>query len=231
MRFAGLILMFALSGFAAAPLGNISSLIGTAQVYSVQRNVWKPAKMGQALYANDTLRTGAESRLEVKSVNGGFIRIDENSLIILAPAKDGQKVTLAGGKVWANMRKIVGTQRKFEVYTPTATASIRGTVFRVNAGTDSATDVLVYQGKVDVGPGDALRDKNEQSKAERQEVDGPVEVSGPTEVSLEDWVSIVAGQQISVQKDGSYEKSKFDQAVDARQSWVKYNQERDSSEQ
>ncbi len=226
-----LVLLIVVPCLAADQFGNISNLIGTAQVFSARRKAWKPAAMGQPLYVSDTVRTGVESRLELKSANGGIVRIDEKSLILIASVNDNeQRLEMAGGKVWANMRKIVGSKRKFEVYTPTAAAAIRGTIFRVNSGSDSTTDVLVYQGKVDVGPGQALK-QQEAAKDERREVDGPTEVEGPTEISLEDWVSIIAGQQISVRKDGSYEKSKFDSKIDGRDGWVAYNQQRDSQQE
>jgi hypothetical protein len=60
------------------------------------------------------------------------------------------------------------------------------------------------------------------------EVQGPVEVQGPREVSMEEWYEIVkAQQQILIKPDGSYQKSDFNLADDAKSSWVKWNMERD----
>ena len=61
----------------------------------------------------------------------------------------------------------------------------------------------------------------------RKEIGGPQEIPGPFEVSLMDWVSIVKGQQIDIQKNGKYNKFRFDQKKDAQDEWVKFNQERD----
>ena len=61
-----------------------------------------------------------------------------------------------------------------------------------------------------------------------QYVQGPQQVQGPKQVTLEEWVEIVkAQQQIVIKPDGSYQKSDFNLAEDSKNSWVKWNQERD----
>ena len=71
---------------------------------------------------------------------------------------------------------------------------------------DSSTAVRVFEGTVSVGPSDALKKAIKEKKVappgEPTEVPGPEEVPGPYEVTLEQWRSIVAGQQISVRTDG-----------------------------
>lgn len=230
-RFVIILVFLSFQFIMAQSLGVLNSLVGEVKVFSAQHKTWGAGRLNQELYQNDKVKTAVESRAEINLANNGIIRIDENSEILLSPqnrAKD-QKVQLASGKIWANMKKIISQKRKFEIQTPTATASIRGTVFRVDEASDSSADVLVYNGKVDVGPSDSLKKQLETAKKSqnRQEVEGPTEIEGPTEVSLEAWVSIVAGQQISVQPNGSYKKFEFDQKEDAKNNWVKYNLEQD----
>lgn len=228
-----LVLLFFLSLTAtnvyAQQFGVITETMGKVTIFSARRKAWRPARLKQKLTVKDRVKTGDESRVEIKCANGGVVRIAENTELQLASLTKagGSEVTLQKGKVWMNMKKIITKKRRFKVTTPTASAAIRGTVFRVDAGQDSSADVLVYEGKVAVGPGAELQQQINNEKEGRHEVAGPQEVAGPTEVSLETWISIVAGMQISVRKDGSYEKFQFDQAQDRMNEWVKYNLEKD----
>jgi hypothetical protein len=49
-------------------------------------------------------------------------------------------------------------------------------------------------------------------------------------VSLDQWVRIVAGQQIEVRADGKYYKSKIDNQIDQKDDWVAWNRQRDGVE-
>lgn len=65
--------------------------------------------------------------------------------------------------------------------------------------------------------------KQEAKKQEHVEVPGPEEIPGPYEVSLEQWLTIVAGQKISVRKDGKFAKEKMDMAAAEKEKFVKKN--------
>ncbi|KMQ52822.1 hypothetical protein CHISP_0043 [Chitinispirillum alkaliphilum] len=119
---------------------------------------------------------------------------------------------------------VVSDKESVIVQTPTATAGIRGSVFRVDVENDSSTDVLVYQGTVVVRP-EALnqRDAGRRQTGKRQELEGPEGIEGPREVTLEDWITIVAGQQLRVDRSGSFSAWHFDRKRDAENRWVNYN--------
>ena len=144
--------------------GTVQSIIGKAQLCTAKGHTWKPARLGTKIAIGDSIKTALESSLEIALTIGGVVRVAENTTICVGTTAKGDKSTgvqVSHGKVWANMKKIVGTGAQFEVGTPTAVAAIRGTVFRVNASQDSTTDVLVYQGKVAVGPGEALKNSDD----------------------------------------------------------------------
>lgn len=65
--------------------------------------------------------------------------------------------------------------------------------------------------------------KKQEAKKEHVEVPGPEEIPGPYEVSLEQWLTIVAGQKISVRKDGKFAKEKMDMAKAEKEKFVKKN--------
>jgi hypothetical protein len=117
--------------------------------------------------------------------------------------------------VWVNMQKIAKAKSTFELASPTAVAAIRGTSYLLDTKADSSTSVSVYNGTVDVGPSEGLAQNLKQQKQVTPpdgptEVPGPEEVPGPYEVSLEQWRAIVAGQKISVRKDGKFSQESFD---------------------
>jgi hypothetical protein len=223
------------ASFAAEPAGTIQSITGAADQNLARAPGWKPARVRGKVFLNDQLRTGTESSAELLWANGGVLRIAELSTLAVTEQPKEENSTEPGvkalkGRVWANMQKISNTGKKFSIESPTAVAGIRGTVFRVDVGADSSTDVLVYEGKVAVGPGTALKqDTTKKDTSARKEIEGPGEVEGPQEVTLEKWVTIVAGQQIRVEKSGSFKTWQFDRSKDSTDTWVKFNLERDKA--
>jgi len=179
----------------------------------------------------DRIQTVKAEVVEVTLKDGSVLRIaEESDVAILVPGKNAVSASVKSGKIWANIKKLSKRNASFEVTSGTATAAIRGTVVRMdNVPQDSMTKVLVYDGKVDVGPGANLAAQQQPAAqpGERKEVPGPQEIPGPFEVSLMEWVSIVKGQQINIRPDGKYHKFEFDQQKDAGDAWVKFNLERD----
>jgi hypothetical protein len=102
----------------------------------------------------------------------------------------------------------------------------------MNAGADSSTQVLVYEGNVAVSPAsDAGSQQPGMGAAPGppRQVPGPQQVAPPTQVSMQQWFEIIkAQQQIVVRPDGSYAKSDFNMENDAKLEWVQWNKERDA---
>ncbi len=221
-------------------IGRINFILGNKQDIKVHhpgfRN-WLGARLYSPVYDGDRLKTLSESRCEIKMNQKGTIRIGENADFTLKPAAPGKKSSsvLRKGRLWASIKGLFN-KRRFQIRTPTAVCSVRGTIYRIDA--DSSTKVLVYDGSVDVGPLSFAEDDSTQQKPRQQQqplrkptqISGPTQVPGPFEVSLEDWVRIVAGQQIEVRADGKYHKSKINNNVDAEDEWVKWNKSRDRVE-
>lgn len=229
-----ILFLLMVTSFALEPAGTIQNITGTVEHNLSRAPGWKPARLRAKVFLNDQLRTQTESSTELIWANGGILRMAEQSSLTVAeqPKEENSPdpgLKVLKGRVWANMQKISNTGKKFSVESPTAVAGIRGTIFRVDVGADSSTDVLVYEGKVAVGPGAALQDTTKKDTTGRKEVEGPGEVEGPQEVTLEKWVTIVAGQQIRVEKSGTFKTWQFDQSKDSTDTWVKYNLDRDKA--
>lgn len=231
-------LLLMLASFAYAQeskIGNISFFIGRPQDVQIKHKsdkTWCNAGLKMTVRNADKIRTRAESRCEVKLLEGSVVRIGENSEFEFTDAsvkKSSKKVKarLKRGKIWSNITRLRAKQEGFQIKTPTAVCAVRGTIYRIDA--DSSTKCLVYAGVVDVGPtsfwGQSQAGKSKSLKP--VEVPGPYEIPPPYEVSLEEWVRIVKGFQIVVRPDGKFAKSRFDKAQDAKLDWVRWNKQRD----
>lgn len=231
------IFSFMLMNGAAAKeaIGHISFILGApgdVKIKHEDQNNWQAAKLKTEVFKADAIKTGEESRCEVKLKENSVIRIGENSVFEFTQAAISKsskeiKTELKSGRVWSNLIK--GKKNdEFQIKAPTAVCAVRGTIFRVDA--DTSTTCLVYDGSVDVGPVSFWgKPTSRTSKSlEPVEVPGPVEVPPPFEVSLDQWMEIVKGFQITVRPDGKFAKSRFDEKKDAAQDWVRWNIERDS---
>jgi hypothetical protein len=207
--------MIFIASASAQSAAKISLVEGQVSILKTGASDWVAARPNMPLAAGDQMYSRDESFAEVIYSNGAILRLAEKTKITIVAASDkSAKVRSGVGEVWVNMRKLVtSTGKEFELSTPTATAAIRGTVFHTATHADSSTDVSVYEGKVAVGPGDDIKNTNEKKQPQSQgsvEVSGPEEIPGPYEVSLDEWKNIVAGQRISVRKDGKFAQKRFD---------------------
>lgn len=212
----------------AEGMARISQLEGKAELMRVAADGWRPLRPNMPLQVGDQLYTRAESFVEITYSTGAVLRMDENTRLTITALSETAVKNVAGlGTVWVNMKKLVAHGKEFEVASPTATAAIRGTAFAMNTGKDSTTSVSVYDGTVAVGPksSDKAPDSPPASMFEgSHEVPGPQEIPGPYEVSLDEWVSIVAGQCITVRADGKFSQEKFDMKKAAQDDFIKKNE-------
>lgn len=210
-------------------VAKIKTIEGRAGVLREGAEDWRTGKPGMPLKVGDAVYAEKESFVELVYVSGGVVRLDEKSKIIIEESTSTSTKTRTGiGNVWVNMQKLIGVKKEFAVSSPTATAAIRGTVFHMKTHDDSSTDVSVHQGKVSVGPSAALKSrlgarKKVPTGLAPGEVPGPEEIPGPYEVSLDQWRMIVAGQMLSVRKDGKFSQEPFTKEQAERDDFVKKN--------
>ncbi len=214
-------------GFAGS-VAKVKRIEGKVSILKKGAANWRDARVNMPVNVGDEIYSREESFAELVYTTGAVIRLDEKTKVTIdeVTAK-GTKSSTPIGNIWANMRKLTMSKKEFELSSPTATAAIRGTVFHMNTKEDSSTDISVYEGKVAVGPTKGKK-KPAQPKG-RHEIQGPTEIPGPYEVTLDQWRMIVAGQMISVNKEGKYSEKKFDAEKAAQDDFVKKNQELDRS--
>jgi hypothetical protein len=193
----------------------VAYLVGTVQVKRAGKTL--PARVSMDCKTGDTLVSSAASRMELRYPDNTLLRLDENARLVLTRRDGGSpEPTLWFGRIWANVKRLREGGTGFGVRTPTSVAAVRGTVFAVDAA-DSSSRVRLYEGKVDA----ASRQTDSLTRARGA-------TTGPKEISLEDWVHLLRGEEVSFQRDGSWSRSKFDIQLDLQDPWVRFNAVRDS---
>lgn len=149
---------------AAAPADRGQVATGRAVLTSMYGDVqvrhgaggYHPARLNEVLVPNDGVKTGSSSRAEISVGEGGYVRMDENSQLLIT-GLDAAGTTsfqaLVGG-IWVTIEKALGGASKFEVRMPSAVASVTGTVFRCEVGADGTSETYVYEGAVDIQAGE-----------------------------------------------------------------------------
>jgi hypothetical protein len=201
---------------------------------------WCPLKIGSSLSREDEVRTGEKTRIEIQLPDRSILRFDQKTTFkVKAVFFDSGtqsreiKVEMSVGKTWANVRKVFGSKKTFELASANAVAGVRDTVWRMNVAPDKSTLIRVYEGTVEVYNPFVKPDYSTQEggfKAPR-EVRGPQEIPRPyVEVSKEQWEQIVLTQmmQVIVPTVGKPGKpTSFSAEEDQADEWVRWNQKRD----
>lgn len=211
-------------------LAKVSFYLGEVGYRKAQSEEWTGLALQQSLFSGDAVRTGVESRLELKTGDEGFVmRIDENTELELTPQSletPGTRVKARGGRVWTNVRRMAASRNNITIETPTVLAAVRGTVFRIDVPDINNTILRVYEGEVEVQPNLAPP----PGEGGVREVEAPREIAPPREVSAQQWLEIVsANQQLSFTRGEKPVITEFDPEEDAQLDWVQWNRERDEA--
>jgi hypothetical protein len=149
MLIAGLAFLPGLCALFAQEAGEalIREISGTVEVKAPGAAAWAPASRGQALELGAFISTGFRSSALIAVGNSTLSvqPLTRLSLEELVRAGNAEKVdlNLRAGRVRANVRPPEGGTTEFTVRSPTATASVRGTIFEFNG-----TELRVAEGRV-----------------------------------------------------------------------------------
>ncbi len=133
----------------------LTSIYGDVQVRHGASG-YQAAKLNEVLAPSDAVKTGASSRAEISVGEGGYVRMDQNSQVLITALASGGTTSfqaLAGG-IWVTIERALSGSSKFEVRMPSAVASVTGTVFRCEVAEDGTSETYVYEGQVDVQAGE-----------------------------------------------------------------------------
>jgi len=134
--------------FSQTPQAVIQNFVGTVEVRQPGSQAWQPAVIGQTLSADTVISTGFRSTARI-SLGGSVVTVQPLTRLSLAELARNQnderiEVTLTTGRVRAEVRPAAGASRtEFTIRGPSATASVRGTVFEFDTVNLSVTEGTV----------------------------------------------------------------------------------------
>jgi hypothetical protein len=157
-----LTLFIANRAMAQTSAGSVTTLTGTVHVERARTRV--PATPGMALDVGDRIVTDANSRVTITLTDNSKLELDESTSLVIDQQMVGAnsrntKLSLFTGVVRSFVSFTSSPTPNFEVHTPNAVASARGTEY--DTGTDTKerkeykdcrrfTQVSVYDGTVEV---------------------------------------------------------------------------------
>jgi hypothetical protein len=172
---------FYLSYFTSGPFATLVINSGTVQ-YKAAAD-WTAASSGMTLKQGYSLKTLASSTASIILANS-VMRMDENTEISL-DNMDSDKVSISQviGKTWTKLFKISGIT-EYEVSTPDAIATVRGTAFAVYL--INGTRIAVVEGNVSAHSGDieGLINANKETTLNQ----GDLNITY-YDISLDDWIN------------------------------------------
>lgn len=128
----------------------ISQVVGKVEVLKSETNKWYTASVGGVITSKDKIRTlGEKSRCVLMLENGSVIYVSPNTEILLEKLlKEETQIKLEKGRTRAKVSKLK-SKESFQLHTPVAVVSIRGTDFSVEHSENNSV-VEVYEGEVEV---------------------------------------------------------------------------------
>ncbi len=137
---------------ATAPIAGatVADLKGKVRVELPGQAESAPSR-GQVLPAETTVTTG-KGRILLRLEDGSEILVNSNARLVLKQpsATNWQRLQLLLGKIKAEIQKRVGGSPPFQIGTPSAVISVRGTRFYVEVDKHRVTRVTVEEGEVEV---------------------------------------------------------------------------------
>lgn len=136
--------LLGLSG-AAAAAPSVSTLSGSVFVLKSGTRVWQPASAGYLLAAGDQVRTVAGASAVITFDDGSRINLGSNGSFTLQESTSGGtslRLSIGSLRAWVNK----ALSRRFDVRTPTAVCSVRGTEFAVDVNAQGHTNIQMFSG-------------------------------------------------------------------------------------
>lgn len=133
----------------------VNAVRGPAEIRRAraQNNKWYALRKGSSVKPGDEIRTGKSSRAVLKLDDGSRVVLSGGSRAKVLESSPNRIFALAVGRMKSFVKKLKPTS-KFEVRTPLAAASVRGTIFEMGVGEDGKDGYLeVGRGVVNLAQG------------------------------------------------------------------------------
>lgn len=152
----GAVLIFSDGTASAKQIATLRLLGGEVAVqHGDDTTALRPGEDGGSLREGDIVRTGSDGRAAIEYFDGSLTRLDYDttfSLVTLETLRNpAESTVILGGQATGNsynrVAELTDAQSRFEVETPTATASVRGTVYALIVD-EGSTTIAVVEGLV-----------------------------------------------------------------------------------
>lgn len=135
--------------------GRIVSATGKVEVFRAQQ--WQPVGLRDVLMPGDVVRTGPGSRVAILLSDESQIKVNANSILEIMEVRPppGRPVRAALGHLRTILNLLKGEVwsrshgKSFQIRTPAATATIRGTGLDLSIGPDNESRLAVLEGTVE----------------------------------------------------------------------------------
>jgi len=200
----------------------IGQVHGVVEVKEPGEAGFRPLSTEARVLAGTIVRTGENASAVLHWVDGTRLQAGADTTLKVLECRFDKRTNAAlslfrldVGRIWVRVIRSLSADSKFEIRTPTATAGVRGTTFSINVDPDGGTEILVYEGDVEVRSGEqtygverghavAVRaqgdmDARELTEEERAKAEG-ADVARPLLVVTQpqDGQSVTAGEAVTV---------------------------------
>ncbi len=153
--YCGLLIVLLAVGSYAQKWGKVSFVVGDVSVARGSRS--RVAKLNLGIKSGDEISTAVESSVDItKNGDGSLVKVLENSKVKITDNGTETAIGLVSGEIIGNIKKLVATKKMY-FYSPTATATIRGTAFSFKYRKESKqTELNVFEGVVEFKSGDKI---------------------------------------------------------------------------
>jgi len=161
-----LVIIVAVGVFLYFPRSTVAEAVNNAVLAVLNHGVFgqrtgaeeAPAFDGEVFATGDLVRADAQGRAVLTFFDGSTISVDPNSHVrvvsLVKTASGGIQLTLEQtlGRTWASVSDLASADSKFEIRTPSMTATVRGTAFEtiVEQKPDGTTTTTVKTGEGEV---------------------------------------------------------------------------------
>ena len=140
--------------------GVLKDLSGTVEAYRASDGEWKDAAKDSTYQERDALSTGEESWAQIEFLERHQVKMKENTELTIRQlykrADTGEEATeldLSVGEILNRVNKLPTEGSIYTIHTPTATSSVRGTLWSIKVFMKEGkpvTEVKVLEGLVEV---------------------------------------------------------------------------------
>lgn len=150
----GLLFTGVLGGGSAVAAGALVSVVSPNMQTQQGDGAFASAIDGETLAPGDRVRTDANGRGFLTFADGSTLAIEQNAEVTVLDATehaDGSfviRLEQTVGRTWASIQRFANPNSRFEIRTPTTTASVRGTAFETIVEASGRTTVRSTEGEI-----------------------------------------------------------------------------------